>query len=139
METAAVLSKRQPCSAALAPGRLGWQNALAMSDLPHECLLALTTCPDAATAERVARALVEGGAAACVNILPAGRSVFRWQGELQTEAEHVLLVKTRRAAYAELERLLRETHPYELPELVAVPIVAGLSGYLEWVAASVIT
>lgn len=110
-----------------------------MNDVPEDCLLVLTTCPDAATAERIARTLLEGGAAACVNILPSGTSMFRWQGDLRAEAEHVLLIKTRRAAYGDLERLLREIHPYELPELVAVPIVAGLAGYLEWVVASVNT
>ncbi len=104
---------------------------------PDECVLVLSTCPDAAIAERIARALVERRAAACVNIMPPALSVYAWQGAVQTATEQLLVIKTRRAAAGAVERLVRELHPYELPEIIAVPVVSGLSGYLRWIADSV--
>ncbi len=100
----------------------------------EEVLLALTNLPDQASAERLASALVEARAAACVNILAGCRSVYRWQGEVETASEVPLLMKTTRAAYPRLEKIVREHHPYELPEIIAIPVVAGLPGYLQWVA-----
>lgn len=99
-----------------------------------EALLVLTNLPDRAAAERVANALVEEGAAACVNILAECTSVYRWEGKLEHSKEIPLLIKTTRAAYARLEDALRKLHPYELPELIAVPVTAGLPAYLAWVA-----
>jgi len=98
-------------------------------------LLVLTNLPDRAAAERLADALVEQRLAACVNILAPCRSVYRWKGALQRDEEHPMLIKTTAARYAELERAIRAGHPYELPEIVAVPIERGLAAYLEWVAA----
>ncbi len=100
----------------------------------EEVLLALTNLPDQASAERLASALVEARAAACVNILAGCRSVYRWQGEVETASEVPLLMKTTRAAYPRLEKIVREHHPYEPPEIIAIPVVAGLPGYLQWVA-----
>jgi len=84
-------------------------------------------------AEKLADTLVTERLAACVNILPAGRSVYEWQGKVEREAEHVLLIKSRRDRLPTLERRLCELHPYELPELIAVPIKEGLSSYLSWI------
>lgn len=100
-----------------------------------ETLLVLTNLPDEETARRLADRLVAGRLAACVNILAPCRSVYRWQGRIEDAAEVPLLVKTTADRYPALEAAIRETHPYELPEIVAVPIAHGLPGYLAWVAA----
>jgi periplasmic divalent cation tolerance protein len=97
-------------------------------------LLVLTNLPDRAAAERIADLVVEKRLAACVNIL-ACRSVYRWQGEVQHDEEHPLLIKTTAERYAELEAAIRGAHPYELPEIIAVPIERGLTAYLDWVTA----
>lgn len=98
----------------------------------HAHHLVLTTVPDGAVAERVARALVEERLAACVNVLPPMASVYRWKGQIESATEQLLLIKTRVGDYAAVERRIRELHPYELPEVIAVPIVAGLAAYLAW-------
>jgi len=98
-------------------------------------LLVLTNLPDRAAAERIADLLLEKRLAACVNILAPCRSVYRWKGALQHDEEHPLLVKTTTERYAELERAIRDAHPYELPEIIAVPIERGLPEYLGWVSA----
>lgn len=98
-------------------------------------LLVITNLPDAAAAERVATALVERRLAACVNRLAPCRSTYRWEGAIQHDEEHPLLIKTDAARYAELEAAIRELHPYELPEIVAVDIQRGLPAYLAWVSA----
>ena len=100
-----------------------------------ETLLVLTNCPDAAVAERIGRALVENRLAACINQLPPVQSTYRWQGAIETAVEVPLLIKSTAERYAALEAAIRERHPYELPEIIAVPIECGLPGYLEWVAA----
>lgn len=101
--------------------------------MPQDCLLLLNTCPDAETAERLATLLVENKLAACVNIVSGLTSVYRWQGKLHRDQEHLLIIKSTQARYGELERLLVDNHPYELPELVAVPIEQGLTDYLAWI------
>lgn len=98
-------------------------------------LLVFTNLPDRAAAEKLADALVEKRLAACVNILSPCRSVYRWQGAVQREEEHPVLIKTTREAYAALEAQIRALHPYELPEIIAVPIERGLPAYLDWVNA----
>ena len=100
-----------------------------MSDV----LAVLCTCPDAATAERLAGGLVGRRLAACVNILPEIRSIYRWQGETQDDAEVLMIAKTTRCAYAGLEAWLIEHHPYDVPEVLALPVAAGSAAYLEWV------
>ena len=100
-----------------------------------DTLLVLTNLPDAAAARTLADHLVEQRLAACVNILAPCRSVYRWDGKVEAAEEVPLLIKTTAARYAELEAAIRARHPYELPEIVAVPIAHGLSGYLAWVAA----
>ena len=96
-------------------------------------LLALTTAPDGETAGRIARALVEERLAACVNRLPGVASTYRWRGMLQEDAEVLLLIKTTRARLPALEARLGELHPYEVPELIALDVAAGLAPYLAWV------
>ncbi|HEY8069775.1 MAG TPA: divalent-cation tolerance protein CutA [Burkholderiales bacterium] len=98
-------------------------------------LLVLTNLPDRAAAERLAEALIEKRVAACVNILAPCLSVFRWKNDVQHDEEHPMLIKTTAERYPELEAAIRAGHPYELPEIVAVPIERGLPAYLEWVAA----
>jgi len=95
----------------------------------------LTNLPDRAAAERLADLLIEKRVAACVNILAPCRSVYRWQGAVQHEEEHPMLIKTTAEAYAALEAVIRAGHPYELPEIIAVPVERGLPAYLDWVAA----
>ncbi len=94
--------------------------------------LVLTTCPDADSAGRLAQLLVSRNLAACVNIQPGVRSVYRWQGKVESSAEHLLFIKTAAMRYEALQDVIKANHPYELPELVAVPIVAGSSEYLSW-------
>jgi periplasmic divalent cation tolerance protein len=98
-------------------------------------LLVFTNLPDRASAEKFAAALVEQRVAACVNVLAPCRSVYRWQGAVRQVEEHPVLIKTTRERYAALEAAIRAAHPYELPEIVAVPIERGLPAYLEWVIA----
>ena len=98
-----------------------------------EHVLVLSTVGSAADGERIARALVERRLAACVNLLPGVLSVYRWQGEVRQEQEWLLLVKTREQALPSLRAALVSLHPYELPELVALPISAGHEPYLRWI------
>jgi periplasmic divalent cation tolerance protein len=102
----------------------------------NECLVVLCTCPEGAPAARLAEALVDEGLAACVNRLPGVLSNFRWDGRVQQETETLLLIKTTRARLQALTARVRDLHPYELPEVVAVPVVGGLAEYLDWVRAS---
>jgi len=104
---------------------------------PDEVLLVLTNLPDRAAALTLANALVEEKAAACVNLMAACTSVYRWQGVIENAEEIPLLIKTTATRYAALEAAIRRLHPYELPEIIAVPLVQGLPGYLQWVAAEV--
>ena len=98
-------------------------------------LLVITNLPDRATAEKLADALIGQRLAACVNILAPCRSVYRWKAQVQHDDEHPVLIKTTPERYAALEAAIREVHPYELPEIVAVRIERGLPAYLDWVAA----
>lgn len=98
-------------------------------------LLVLVTCPPA-HAETLASALIEARVAACVNILPAVRSIYRWKDALQKDDEALLLIKTTAAAFEPLKELVLRTHPYELPEIVAVNIAHGHPPYLNWVVES---
>jgi periplasmic divalent cation tolerance protein len=97
-------------------------------------LLVLTNLPDRPAAEKLAEALVSGRLAACVNVLAPCRSVYRWKGALQNDEEIPVLVKTTAARYPALEAAIRANHPYELPEIVALPVERGLAAYLSWVA-----
>ena len=100
-------------------------------------LLALSTVATEADAERIARSLVEKGLAACVNVVPGLVSLYRWQGKIERHQEMLLLIKTTGERLEDLKAALLAEHPYELPELVALPIAAGHEPYLEWLASSV--
>ena len=102
---------------------------------PEETLLVLTNLPDADTAKRIARLLVEQRLAACVNILAPCTSIYRWQNQIESASETPMLIKTTLLRYPALQAALTEAHPYELPEIIAVPVTQGLPGYLDWVAA----
>lgn len=98
----------------------------------QQTLVVLVNAPDQATAELLARGVVEQRLAACVNLLPAVRSVYQWQGAVEEATEVPLLIKTTQARYAELEAQIKAVHPYQVPEIIALPIVAGLPAYLGW-------
>jgi periplasmic divalent cation tolerance protein len=96
-------------------------------------LLCYCTCPDVASAQALAEALVREELAACVNRLPAVQSTYRWKGEVVTDSEELLMIKTTVQRFEALKQRLLELHPYELPELIAVPVVQGHEAYLDWV------
>lgn len=95
----------------------------------------LCACPDESTARNLASGLVGAGLAACVNVLSQVRSVYRWQGQVHDEAEALMIIKTTRDAYPALEAWLLERHPYEVPEMLALPVAAGSERYLAWLTA----
>jgi periplasmic divalent cation tolerance protein len=96
-------------------------------------LIVLCTCPDRATAEHIAESVVGEQLAACVNIVPGLASVYRWEGKIQHDAELLLLIKTRQTAYPPLEARIRELHPYQIPEIIVLPIQTGSAAYLDWI------
>ncbi len=98
-------------------------------------LVVLTNYPDEAGARALAGTLIEQRLAACVNILAPCRSVFRWEAAIEDAQEWPMLIKTTAERYPALEAAIRAQHPYELPEIVAVPVSMGLAGYLDWVGA----
>ena len=100
---------------------------------PADACLVITNLPDRDSAGRLAHALVESRLAACINILSPCRSVYRWQGKTEDAEEYPMLIKTSRDRYPALEAAIRAAHPYELPEIIAVPLAAGLPAYLGWV------
>ena len=89
--------------------------------------------PDMASAEQLAEALVDHSLAACVNILPAMQSIYRWQGKQQKGTEHQLIIKTCANRYQTIENFIKDNHPYELPEIIGLPVDHGLQRYLDWV------
>lgn len=102
-----------------------------MSNAPLYKLI-FCNCPSEATANEIANKLVSDRIAACVNILPGLRSIYLWEGQLCNESEYLLLIKTTAANYSAVETSILATHPYELPEIIAVPINADLPAYLNW-------
>ena len=102
----------------------------------QDFMLVLSTCPDEATAERIARTLVEESLAACVNVVPGVRSIYLWNEAVQDAHEVLLIAKTTAARVAELRGRLVDIHPYEVPEVVAVRLADGHDAYLRWVAAA---
>ena len=95
-------------------------------------IVVLSTCAAQADAERLARALVEGRLAACVNVVPGVRSFYRWKGEIDSGVEFLLIIKTSRDLFPALRAEMEKLHPYEVPELLALPVVAGAENYLSW-------
>ena len=103
-----------------------------------ECLVVLCTFPDEEKARQIGAVLVEKQAAACVNLLPRIRSIYRWQGKVEEETEALAVTKTTRDGYEKLEKLLLELHPYDTPEVLALPAEKGSEAYLAWVASEVL-
>jgi periplasmic divalent cation tolerance protein len=103
------------------------------TNMPTHHQLILCTCPDRDTADKIARLLVTGQLAACVNILPGILSVYTWQGQVESAQEHLLLIKSSKDRYQALEAAIRDNHPYDVPEIIAVPVEAGLPEYLHWI------
>lgn len=97
-------------------------------------LVVYCTCPDQTVAERIAETVVRERLAACANIVPGLISIYRWQGQVQRAVELLLIMKTREVVYWLLETRIRELHPYDVPEIVALPIQAGSATYLDWLA-----
>lgn len=102
-----------------------------------EAVVVLVTVPSRELGEEIGNALIAERLAACVNIVGPVRSVYRWQGEICREKEHLLIIKTVRDRYAALERRVRELHSYEVPEVIALPVHAGSEAYLGWVSEEV--
>ncbi len=106
-----------------------------MSKISNMKMIVYCTCPDSRVAHAIARSLVEQRVAACVNILPAVRSIYSWQGEIHDDAEVLLLIKTGRNHFQALSDIITRMHPYEVPEIIGVPLEAGYQPYLEWIEA----
>ena len=98
-----------------------------------EILLVITNLPDTESATKLAQQIVGNRAAACVNQLAPCSSIYHWKDNIESTTEVPLLIKTTRTAYPRLEKLICEAHPYELPEIIAVPLTAGLPEYLSWI------
>ena len=96
-------------------------------------IIVLSTCPDRETARDIANLLLENNLCACANIVPGIESVYHWEGDIESSLEYLLLIKTRADAYTKIEKIILTHHPYELPEIIAVPISAGLAEYLSWI------
>lgn len=95
-------------------------------------IVVLSTCGNEEQARRIARGLVEQRLAACVQVMPGVRSVYQWQGKIEEDDEFLLVIKSRRDLFRRLEAALRKLHTYEVPELVALPVVEGSADYLGW-------
>ncbi len=100
--------------------------------MPDDALVALTTCPDQDTAQRLAARLVEARLAACVNVIGGVQSTYRWRDRVEQDAEVLLLIKTTERAVRAVGAVIRELSDYELPELLAVPVKDGSRAYLDW-------
>jgi periplasmic divalent cation tolerance protein len=98
-----------------------------------QLIVTLCTCPDKMNAEKIARHLISGGLAGCVNILPNLTSVYSWEGEIKSAEEHLLLIKSRPEAYKPIEEAIRSLHPYELPEIISLPVTHALPEYINWI------
>lgn len=98
-----------------------------------ETILVITNLPDRDSAMKLANKLVEARLAACINVMGECTSVYRWRGKIETAPEVPVFIKTLKVHYPEVEALVKKNHPYELPELIAVPIGDGLKAYLDWV------
>ena len=104
--------------------------------MENDCVVVWTTISKTADGHSLASALVEEGLAACVNVLPQMESVYRWKGEIETDREHQLIMKTTAARVPELQARLRQLHEYEVPEFIVTPIVDGSDAYLSWIRES---
>ena len=102
-----------------------------------ETLVVLTTCPDMATAERIAEMVIRDRVAACANIVPGVASLFHWQGKLDRSKEVLLILKTTVQAFDRLSQCIRLLHPYQVPEIIGLPVIVGFQPYLGWIQETV--
>lgn len=126
--------------AAPSAGQLTAQSTAQLQDesATRSSILVLTTLPDQAQAEALARELLTARLAACIQIGATVQSLYHWRGQIETTSEIPLAIKTRTGLYPRVEETIRRRHPYELPEIIAVPISCGLPAYLDWIAAETI-
>lgn len=103
---------------------------------PSNGLIVLTVCPSSEVAETIANQLVAKRLAACVNIIPGVMSVYRWKNQIEQDNEVLLLIKSTANQYSALEQLIKQQHPYELPEIIAVSVEVGSAAYLQWLSSS---
>lgn len=101
-----------------------------------KAIIVMVTCPSRKTADRIAQGLVSQRLAACVNIIGGVRSLFRWQGKVESASEQLLVIKTERRLFRRLQAAIKASHPYQVPEIIALPIIAGDSDYLLWIRQS---
>ncbi|MCH1930311.1 divalent-cation tolerance protein CutA [Shewanella sp. A25] len=101
--------------------------------MQQQYLMVSTSCPDEVQARRIAKALVEAKLAACVHISAPIRSIYAWEGKICEEEEMSLQIKCLQSRYAEVEQLIVKLHPYQVPEIIAVPVTHGLPAYLDWI------
>lgn len=104
-----------------------------LDNQPNDVILVITTVPNDETSQALSRSLVDDELAACVHALPGGTSTYRWEGRVHTDREHTLFIKTVREHGDAVARRVHDTHPYELPELLVIPIHGGSVKYLDWV------
>jgi periplasmic divalent cation tolerance protein len=97
-----------------------------------DALVVFVTAPSEEAAGRIARGVVERRLAACASLVPSIRSIYRWEGEIHDEKEILIVIKTKRESFDPLMEWIRSNHPYEVPEILALPVAAGLPAYLEW-------
>ncbi len=107
-----------------------------MAVAKNACVVVFVTAPDEQNAAAIGRALVEERLAACANLLGPIRSIYRWEGAVEDAAEQLLVIKTRASRFAALQARVKQLHPYQVPEIVAVPIQDGLPQYLQWIEES---
>lgn len=105
----------------------------------NKFLFAFTTAPDDGTAQKIAKKLVEERLAACVTVSAPSQSYYWWQSKISEEREHILFIKTKASLFSKLEKKIQEIHPYEIPEIIAIPILKGSAKYLNWIAKETIT
>jgi periplasmic divalent cation tolerance protein len=103
--------------------------------LPDPALIVVTQVPDRALATVLARALLDQRLAACVSVGAPVESIYHWRGRIETGQEFPVVIKTRAALYSDVERAIRKVHPYDTPEIIAIPVIEGDPRYLEWIAA----
>ncbi len=108
-------------------------SAMAVRSRNPGVIVVLVTCPSQEVGEEIAQVLVKGRLAACVNVVPGLTSIYRWEGKISRDAESLLVIKTRRAKLPALSRRVKAIHPYSVPEVIALPIVAGSGPYLTWI------
>ena len=107
--------------------------------MTNEPILVVTNLPDREAALKLAHKLVEARLAACVNVMAECTSVYRWKGKIETAPEVPVFIKTLKAHFPQLEQMVKQYHPYELPELITVPISDGLKAYLDWLTSETLT